>query len=114
MPPVLKAAYKRLRLDLFGGAVEIPGGYEDAIIREIKEESGIEMRDLISLSVEMGYNKDEDLYVLFIGYRCEAVTQSVKLSPEHTKYRWVAKEEFMELDATPYLKDFVSKSMRDN
>ncbi|MBI2056295.1 MAG: NUDIX domain-containing protein [Candidatus Sungbacteria bacterium] len=109
---VLKASYKGLRWDLPGGAVEIPEEHETALRREVKEEAGIDIDNIIPLVVETAYNKDEDNYVLFIGYRCKAVNGDVKLNNEHTEFRWVTKDEFMELETTPYLKDFVSKSLR--
>lgn len=107
---VLKASYKGFRWDLPGGAVEIPEEHEAALKREVKEEVGIDVKDIVPLVVETGYNKDEDSYVIFIGYKCRAVSENVKLSGEHTECRWVTKEEFTKLDATPYLKDFVNKS----
>lgn len=106
---VLKASYKNMQWDLPGGAVEIPEMHEDALRREINEESGISVKDIVPLSLETAYNKDTDEYVIFAGYTCKAVDEQVKLSSEHTEYRWVTTAEFLEMDTIPYLKDFVRK-----
>jgi len=103
----IKRSYGNETWDIVGGAVEIPENHEKALRREIKEEAGLEVTDLEPLKVESAYNEDEEAYVLFIGYRCNAVTEDIKLSKEHTSYKWVSKEEFLNLDSTPYLKDFV-------
>ncbi len=108
----LKASYKGLRWDIPGGAVEIPEKHEEALRREIREEAGIDVGNFVPLAVETGYNKEEVSYVIFIGYKCETADKDVTLSGEHTEYRWVTKEEFAELDATPYLKDFVKKYLQ--
>ena len=103
----LKASYKNLRWDLPGGAVEIPEEHEIALRREVQEEAGIEIKNIIPLQVSSGHNKETDEYVLFIGFQAEALSTTITLSSEHTEYKWVTKEEFLQLDATPYLIEFV-------
>lgn len=105
----LKKSYGQKTWDLPGGAVEIPEEHEIALRREIREEAGIEIDSVVvPLQVVSGYNKEDDEYFLFIGYRAAVRKESVVLSDEHTDYRWVTKEEFLQLDATPYLKEFVA------
>lgn len=105
----LKKSYAEKTWDLPGGAVEIPEEHEAGLRREIREETGCEVGASIRpLSVSSGYNQKEDEYFLFIGYVIAAISSEVKLSSEHTEFRWVTREEFLQLDATPYLKDFVA------
>jgi 8-oxo-dGTP diphosphatase len=105
----LKKSYGQKTWDLPGGAVEIPEEHETGLRREIREETGIEIDSaIVPLQVVSGYNKEDDEYFLFIGYRAAARKESVTLSDEHTDYRWVTKEEFLQLDATPYLKEFIA------
>ncbi len=103
----LRAAYKGLKWDLPGGAVELPEGYEEALRREVKEEANIEIKDIVPVAVQTAYGKDDNSYMIFIGYQAKATSEDVKLSGEHTEYQWVTRDEFMDMDATAYLKEFV-------
>jgi 8-oxo-dGTP pyrophosphatase MutT (NUDIX family) len=105
----LKAAYKGMRWDVPGGAVEIPEEHEVALRREIQEEAGIEVENIKPVTIETGYDKDDNVYVMFIGFTCDAVTENVVLSSEHTDSKWVTKNEFLELEATEYLKKWVEE-----
>lgn len=108
----LKRSYGAKTWDLPGGAVEIPEEHETGLRREISEEAGIEVGATIKpLEVVSGFNKEENGYYLFIGYVVTALGEKITLSSEHTEYRWVTKEEFLRLDATPYLKEFVEKNI---
>jgi 8-oxo-dGTP pyrophosphatase MutT (NUDIX family) len=105
----LRRSYGQKTWDLPGGGVEIPEEHETGLRREIREEAALEIADEIKpLQVVSGYNKEEDAYYLFIGYVTKAVSMEVTLSPEHTDYCWVTKEEFLQLEVTPYLRDFVT------
>ncbi len=106
----LKASYKGLRWDLPGGQVEIPELHEAALKREVEEECGINITDIKPLQVTTGYNQETDEYFMFIGFSGQAASEKITLSSEHTEYRWVTKEEFLQLDATPYLLDFIKET----
>ncbi len=103
----LKAAYKKFLWDLPGGGVEIPEEHEPGLRREIREETGLEVENIQPIQVHSGHNKEEGFYIILICYSCNALSGDVQLSQEHTEYRWVTKEEFLELEAIPYQKDLV-------
>lgn len=105
----LLASYKGLRWDLPGGAVELPELHEDALRREVAEEAGIEIGNIVPVEVETGYNSDEDCYVIFIGYQCRYAGGKIRLSDEHSQYKWMTQDEFLAMNAIPYLKDLVRK-----
>lgn len=107
----LKASYKECRWDLPGGAVDIPETHVTALQREIREETGTEVRDIVPVKIATAYNAEDDSYTIFIGYKCVLASGDLKLSSEHTSYRWITKEEFHKLDAPLYLKEFVSDAI---
>ena len=107
---VLKRAYTNKKWDLPGGAVELPETHQDALCREIKEETGLEITDLQPECVQTA-DGDDGTYTLFIGYSCRALSEEVILSPEHTEFSWVSVNEFLNMDATAYLKYFVKDTL---
>jgi 8-oxo-dGTP diphosphatase len=106
----LKAAYKGLKWDLPGGAVDLPETHLEAIKRELKEEAGLVIEVATPIDVGTAYSKDEDAYYIFIGYSGSISGKpNIVLSGEHTNYAWVTTAEFLELETADYLKDFVKK-----
>lgn len=86
-----------LTWDLPGGNLEFGEKLEDSILREIKEEAGIEVEKLLLLNVLENLDS-VDLYRITIGYKIKAKTTNVTLSHEHIDYKWVTPEEFTNLD----------------
>lgn len=82
-----------------GGKIEFGESAEEALIREIKEETAIKttiVRILYTWSLIISENKQ------FIGltYLCDTDEEAVMLSSEHSSFAWVFKEEL-----EVYLKD---------
>ena len=74
--------------DLPGGHIEIDEAKEDALRREVKEETGIEISDIKALSTA-----GKTTF-----YRAQSKNRDVTLSDEHTEYRWVSAEEVKKLE----------------
>ena len=101
------------------GKWDFPGGDldfgEDAIkgiIREIKEECGLEVQDLKLLDVESHINKESDFWVT-IAYIAKVVSEEITLSFEHNQFKWLTTEEFLKLESPDKLKRFVKKLKRN-
>lgn len=72
-----------------------------AIKREIKEETGLRVKasSVRVIHTASGYNEQKGLLILAIGYRCKVESeQTVRLSNEHSEYKWVRLQEFKKLD----------------
>jgi len=84
--------------DFPGGTVEKGETLQQAGIREVKEESGLE----IKLEKDYFYvyhyqDKELDIY----GFKADFVNGNVVLSEEHTEFKWISKDEYKTLEYTP-------------
>lgn len=94
--------------DLVGGNVHYGENHEESLRREIREESGLEVAELKPLRVFS--QMMNDIYHLFIGYKATALSDQVVISEEHTEYKWVTPEEFLDLESADFLVDLVNAS----
>ncbi|MBD5482359.1 MAG: NUDIX hydrolase [Lachnospiraceae bacterium] len=74
-----------------GGAVEEGETMEEAIIREVSEETGLQVvpERILYASLDEVCGKK----MIFIVYLCSTTEETIVLSGEHTDYRWVDKAE---------------------
>ena len=94
-----KTAPKRpLKWDLPGGAHEAGEDPMEGAKREILEETGLTVADLKPLTLAGEYVGNR--WGVTVAYTAKALTTDVRLSYEHDEYRWVNKEEFLELDSS--------------
>ena len=97
--------------DLPGGDLEFGEDPGVAIIREIKEETALVIKDLKIFDVEAHIIKEENLHWVTLAYHCVAVTSEVVLSSEHNDYKWVTSEEFLQLESGQKSQRFVRNSV---
>lgn len=97
---------------------DLPGGIldfgEDAYLsikREIKEEVGIEVKDLELFDVETHVNGEDNFWVT-LAYKTNIDQGDIKLSYEHSEHKWVTKDEYLKLDATEKTKKFIRHLFR--
>jgi len=95
-----------LRWDLPGGILDFGEDAKEGIIREIKEEAGLEVKDVKVFDVISKFNELKEFWVT-IGYTAQALSKDVKLSYEHVEFKWVTLDEFLNLDASDKLKQLV-------
>lgn len=72
-----------------------------AIKREIDEETGLQVEtgSVQTIHAASGFNEQKNLLILAIGYICKTESeQAVKLSGEHSEYKWVSVQDFEKLD----------------
>lgn len=101
------------KLTVPGGHIELGERAEDAIRREVKEETGLDIEPVELLLVQQAiypknYHKHE--HFIFMDYLCRAKDSSVKLDGQELQtYTWVKPEEALTLDMEEYTKNFVLK-----
>ena len=91
--------------DLPGGDLEYGEEPIAGIVREIKEESGLDVSDIQPFDVYS--RKGADGFFVTIAYYCKTASDAVTISWEHTDFKWVTKEEFSKLPAAPKIIRFV-------
>ena len=92
--------------DLPGGNVAFGQNNMDSLLQEIKEEVHIDVKDVRPLQVKSKY--ENNIYYLYIGYTAHAINTDITLSKEHTEYKWVSKNEFLELTLADFLRELIS------
>ena len=92
--------------DFPGGDLDFGEDAMEGIIREIKEETGLDVEDLRPFDVESHINKEGDFWVT-IAYIAKAVSDKVILSYEHDEFKWLTAEDFLELESSEKLRRFV-------
>ena len=100
---------KRKEVEVYQDSWDFPGGkLEDnntlyqAIAREIKEETGLKLAKVIAIlssSKFLGVAQDKPLIFRNI-YLCKTLGK-LKLSPEHSEYKWIAIKDFKKYTFPP-------------
>jgi len=76
------------------------GSMEKALMREIKEEVSVEIKEPEYL-LDLTFIRPDGIPVLVLGYYAEYVSGDVTLDEDAVEYRWVTLEECKELDLIP-------------
>jgi len=101
-----EAPSRPLHWDLPGGELDYGENVKNGIIREVKEETGLEIKDIELVDVISGMDDKNEFWVT-ICYSAKLKTTNVILSYEHDDFRWIAPSEFQGLQASTRNKEFV-------
>ena len=98
--------------DLPGGHLAVGESFEDCLLREIKEETGLDA----AIERLLGLHKAGAETSMQVLYACRLqVYQQVKLRPEeHTESRWLTRAEMNEIELIPYLGAMLARGMLDH
>lgn len=97
--------YKPNEWDLAGGTVEFGEEPENALKREIKEETRLKVS--INKPIYMCTQTQNLRHQFWLVYECTYLSGEVKLNPEeHSDYKWVTKKELKELKKIFFVESF--------
>lgn len=88
-----------LKWDLAGGKIDEGESIDEGFLREVKEESGLELsryKLLYSVTSAKDVLDTQAKNFVFLIFFAESTSDEVMLSFEHSEYRWVDKEELFE------------------
>jgi nucleoside triphosphatase len=105
------------RYSVPGGHVEIFERLEDAVKREVKEETGLDVLPIKLLLIQQVINPEEfyekEKHFIFFDFLCEAINEEVKLdNVELVDYVWVDPKEALNLKLESYTRRLVLKYLR--
>jgi len=93
--------------DLPGGDLDFGEDAINGLIREVKEETGLEIKDIKPFDVESHIDENGEFWVT-IAYKAKTASDKVVLSFEHDEFRWVTVQEFLKLESSNKLKHFIN------
>jgi len=102
------APVRPLHWDLPGGDLDFGEDPMQGMIREIKEETGLDVKNVEPFDIEAHINSD-GVFWITVAYRVENVSGDLALSYEHDQYKWVTPDEFLQLKSADKLQRFVKK-----
>ena len=82
--------------EFVGGKLDFGEDLEVALMREIKEESGLDVL-LDKLLYATTFKTHEHRQLVILAYLCSATNDNVSLSAEHQDYLWADKKQILEL-----------------
>ncbi len=108
---------KRAADDFMGGIFELPGGGVDegeavdaALMRELKEEAGLIVKNILKFVDHFEYKSKSGKRTRQFNVIVEVKNLNVSLSPEHTEFVWVKKEDVNKFNITDSTKNTLMKA----
>jgi len=95
-----------------GGHIEKGERMEDALRREVKEETGLNIYDLELISLQESISSNHfhtERHFIFLDYLCKTNSFEVILNDEAENYVWVRPDEVLNYDLGGYLREFFTE-----
>ncbi len=102
--------YMPLKWDIPGGTVEPGETVEEALIRELKEETNIAIVPLHPVYVYSNLSQLPKRQTVQIVFTCKYIEGEITLNPEeHDEYRWIDFSELKNLECIAFLDDLKAR-----
>lgn len=88
-----------------GGKIEFGENLETALIREIKEEVGLDVT-VENILYATTFKTHQTRQVVILSYLCKSKNENIILSKEHIDYQWASKDHLKTLLPPEILHDF--------
>jgi 8-oxo-dGTP diphosphatase len=85
--------------DTPGGAIDFAEDHKVCLLREVLEEAGIDIEIIKPLRV-WSYFKNPDTQIIGVTMLCRYKSGEVKLSEEHTEFKWIDPEKILNMETT--------------
>lgn len=95
-----------------GGHIEKGERMEDALKREVREETGLEVYNLQLISLQESIYSQQfhsKKHFIFIDYLCRTHSSEVVLNDEADSYAWVPPDHILEYDLGGYTRQFFNE-----
>ena len=98
-----------------GGHIELGEKAEEALKREIMEETGLEIYEIMFIMYQDFVF--DDLYwkrkhFVFLDFSCKSRSSNVRLNGEAQEYVWVLPEDALDMDTEPYTKNTIREYLK--
>lgn len=98
--------------ELAGGGVWYGETPQDSLVREVKEECGLNIKVLIPLSVNTFYISDEQVFETTFLCNVYVGKFDITLSDEHSEYKWISLEKIKSIGLSAYISKVIQSSKK--
>lgn len=100
-----------------GGHVETGETLKEAVRREIKEETNLEVSDILFHSIQdciFSHNFHEKKHFIFVDFTCIAITEDVVLNDEGFEHIWMNVHKIKDYPIEPYTLKTIELYLKSN
>ena len=105
------------KLGIPGGVMELGETAEEAVVREVEEETGIRVKPLRVLDVFDSIVRDDEggirFHYVLLEFLCESLRGELRASSDGSDALWVPLERLEELDVMPRTRAFIERVARE-